>query len=312
MVVNVHLTDRESQRLQSSREELVERIANAVPEDGVLQPLHGMFLSRLSTRREKVHGVLRPSFCVIAQGSKEVLLGADRYQYDPSNYLLATLDLPRTSQVLEASPHRPYLSFRLELDPQMVSSVMAEIDYPMMPRPTLEARAMNVSPLDANLLDAVVRFVRLLDSPAQAPLLMTMISREIICRLLLGDQGARLRHLTVPEGSASLIAKAVQRIRQEFDQPLRVEDLAHDLGMSVSGFHYHFKAVTAMSPMQFQKRLRLDAARRLMLSENLDATSAAFRVGYHDASHFSREYKSLFGAPPMRDVQQLRQTDTTG
>ncbi|MFN8527705.1 MAG: AraC family transcriptional regulator [Anaerolineae bacterium] len=312
MAANVHLVDRESQRLQSSREELVERIANAVPEEGVLQPLRGMYLSHLSMRHEKVHSVLRPSFCVIAQGSKEVLLGADRYLYDPSNYLLATLDLPRTSQVLEASPHRPYLSFRLELDPQLVSSVMAETGYPMNPRPTLETRAMNVSPLDANLLDAVVRLVRLLDSPAQAPILMTIISREIIYRLLLGDQGPRLRHLAVPEGSASLIAKAVQRIHQDFDQPLRVEDLARDLGMSVSGFHYHFKAVTAMSPLQFQKRLRLDAARRLMLSENLDATSAAFRVGYHDASHFSREYKSLFGAPPMRDVQQLRQTDVTG
>ena len=146
-----------------------------------------------------------------------------------------------------------------------------------------------------------------LDSPAEAPILMPLITREIIYRLLMGEQGARLRHLAVMEGYTPLIARAVERLRQDFDQPLRIEDLARELGMSVSGLHHHFKAVTALSPLQFQKELRLQEARRLMLSENLDAASAASRVGYYDASHFNRKYKSLFGVPPMRDVQRLRQ-----
>jgi AraC-like DNA-binding protein len=161
--------------------------------------------------------------------------------------------------------------------------------------------------LDVNLLDAVVRLVRLLDSPSEAPVLMPLITREIIYRLLVGEQGGRLRHLAILGGYTSHIARAVERLRQDFDQPLRIEDIARELGMSVSGFHHHFKAVTAMSPLQFQKQLRLQEARRLMLGEDLDAASAAYRVGYHDASHFNREYKSLFGVPPMRDVQRLRE-----
>jgi AraC-like DNA-binding protein len=168
-------------------------------------------------------------------------------------------------------------------------------------------RAIDVSPLDMNLLDAVVRLARLLDSPAEAPILMPIITREIIYRLLIGAQGGRLRHLAILGGYTPDIARAIQRLRQDFDQPLRVEQLARNLGMSVSGFHHHFKAVTAMSPLQFQKQLRLQEARRLMLGEDLDATSAAYRVGYNDASHFNREYKSVFGVPPMRDVQRLRE-----
>jgi AraC-like DNA-binding protein len=253
-----------------------------------------------------VHSVVEPSVCVIAQGSKEVLLGDSRYRYDPSQYLLATVELPRVSQVLEASKERPYLSLRLELAPTLVGSVMVEADHPS-PRDQADVRAIDVSPLDVNLLDAFVRLVRLLDSPAEARVLLPLIMREIIYRLLVGSQGARLRHLAILGGYTSHVARAVERLRQDFDQPLRIEDIARDLGMSVSGFHHHFKAVTAMSPLQFQKQLRLQEARRLMLGEDLDAASAAYRVGYHDASHFNREYKSLFGVPPMRDVQRLRE-----
>src|SRR5207253_7133724 len=167
--------------------------------------------------------------------------------------------------------------------------------------------AIAVSPLDMHLLDAVVRLTRLLDAPAEAPVLMPLITREILYRLLRGEQGGRLRHLAILGGYSPSIARAIERLRHDFDQPLRIEQLARELGMSVSVFHHHFKAVTALSPLQFQKRLRLQEARRLMLGENLDATSAAYRVGYRDASHFNREYKSLFGVPPMRDVQRLRE-----
>jgi AraC-like DNA-binding protein len=164
-----------------------------------------------------------------------------------------------------------------------------------------------VSPLDANLLDTVVRLVRLLDSPAEARVLRPLITREIVYRLLMGEQGSRLRHLALLGGHADAIVEAIERLRREFNQPLRIESLAREAGMSVSGFHHHFKAVTAMSPLQFQKQLWLQEARRLMLGENLDAASAGYRVGYDDASQFSREYKRLFGQPPMRDVDRLRE-----
>lgn len=301
-------TKREAQRLQAGREELVERLARIARTEGLTQPLKGLYLGRVSAPLEKVHGVLKPSFCITAQGSKQLLLGDNRYQYDPFHYLLTTLELPCVGQVLEATREQPYLGLNLELDPQLVSSVMVEAGHYMAQRTSAGTRAIAVSPLDANLLDAVVRLVRLLDAPAEAPILLPWIVREIIYRLLCGDQGGRLRHLTLRGGYTPAIAQAVQRIRQDFDQPLRIEELAQELGMSVSGFHYHFKAVTAMSPLQFQKQLRLQEARRLMLNENLDAASAAYRVGYNNAAYFNREYKSVFGTPPMRDVQQLRQT----
>jgi AraC-like DNA-binding protein len=298
---------RDAQRLQYSRDELVERINQLVREDGEIQTLKGLYLARVSVPMEKFHSVLEPSFCVIAQGSKEVLLGKNRYQYDPFHYLLTTIELPRASQVLEASRERPYLSLRLVLEPQLVSSVMVEAGHVVAPRNAADIRAIDVSPLDANLLDTVLRLVRLVDSPTEAPILMSLIMREIIYRLLRSEQGGRLRHLTLMGDHSPAIARAVQRIRQDFDQTLRIEQLAQELGMSVSGFHYHFKAVTAMSPLQFQKQLRLQEARRLMLTENLDAASAAYQVGYGDAAHFNREYKSVFGNPPIRDVQRLRE-----
>jgi len=305
-VMILQQAEREVQRVQANREELVERIAWAIREDGAIQPLPGLHLARRSTPLEPVHSVLEPSVCVIAQGSKEVLLGNSRYQYDPLHYLLTTIELPYVSQVLEASTERPYLSLRLELAPTLVGEVLVEADH-ASPRDLAAVRAIAVSPLNANLLDAFVRLVRLLDAPAEAPVLLPLITREIIYRLLMGEQGARLRHLAIPGGYTPSIARAVNRLRRDFDQPLRIEQMARELGMSVSGFHHHFKAVTGMSPLQFQKRLRLQEARRLMLSEDLDAASAAYRVGYRDASHFSREYKSLFGAPPMRDVKRLRE-----
>ncbi len=308
-VIDHQQAEREAQRVQANREELVERIARAMCEDGTAQPLPGLHLSRCSLPLKPVHSVVEPSLCVIALGSKVVLLGDSRYRYDPSQYLLATVELPRVSQVLEASKERPYLSLRLELVPTLVSSVMIETDHSSHTSPPghADVRAISVSPLDGNLLDTFVRLVRLLDSPAEAPVLMPLIMREIIYRLLVGEQGVLLRHLALLGGYTPSIARVVERLRQDFDQPLRIEQIARELSMSVSGLHHHFKAVTAMSPLQFQKRLRLQEARRLMLGEDLSAASAAYRVGYHDVSHFNREYKSLFGVPPMRDVQRLRE-----
>lgn len=303
--IDEHAIGSEVARVHALRAELVERIGRVLRTDGVVEALPNVFLGRSSVPTGRVHSVQKPSFCVIAQGSKEVLLGDSCYRYDATNYLIATLQLPRISRVLEASQERPYLSFRLELAPTLVSALLVELGPAALAGRTDE-RAVAVSPLDANLLDAVVRIVRLLDAPAEAPVLMPLIEREITYRLMLGEQGARLRHLLGQGGSVSGIARAVERLQRDFAQPLRVEQVAQELGMSVSGFHHHFKAVTALSPLQFQKQLRLQEARRLMLGDGLDAASAAYRVGYRDASHFNREYKSLFGDPPARDVQRLR------
>src|SRR5437868_838814 len=304
-MMNNQQAEREAQRVQANREELVERIARALRADGTAQPLPGLHLYRHSFPLEQVYSVVEPSLCVVAQGSKEFLLGDSRYRYDPFHYLLLTVDLPNVGQVLEASKERPFLSLRLELAPTLVGEVLLEAGH-VSPQDTASVRAISVSPVDRHLLDAMVRVARLLDAPDEARVLLPLLTREMIYRLLRGEQGARLHHLAILRGYSPHIARAIERLRQDFDQPLRIEGLAQELGMSVSGLHHHFKAVTAMSPLQFQKRLRLLEARRLMLGEDLDAASAAYRVGYNDASHFNREYKSLFGVPPMRDVQRLR------
>jgi AraC-like DNA-binding protein len=303
--------ERAALRVQANRAELVERIAQTSPEDGTVQPLPGLALTRISVPEQPLPGVLEPALAVVAQGSKEVLLGDSRYRYDPAHYLLVTAGLPSVNRVLKASPERPYLCLRVELPPILVSAVMVESGH-APPAGRADVRAVDVSPVDANLLDACVRLVRLVEAPAEAPVLLPLLQREIIYRLLVGEQGARLRHLAVLSGVTPDIARAVWRLRQDFAQPLRIEELARELGMSVSGFHHHFKAVTAMSPLQFQKQLRLQEARRLMLGENLEAATAATRVGYHDAAYFSREYKSLFGIPPMRDIQRLRHAAPAG
>jgi AraC-like DNA-binding protein len=297
--------EREVQRAQASREELVERLARAIRDDGTAEPLPGLRLRRASAPTGLGHGVSFPSFCVIAQGSKELLLGDSLYRYDPAQYLISTAALPIASRVVEASPERPYLGIVLKLDSTLVGSVLVEAGH-RAPRNSTAVTAIDVSALDASLLDAVVRLVRLLESPAEARFLSPLVMREIVYRLMLGAQGGRLHQIAALGGATHRIAEAVERLRNDFDQPLRIEDLAQELGMSVSGFHHHFRALTAMSPLQFQKQLRLQEARRLMLGEGLDATSAGYRVGYGNASHFTREYKRLFGEPPMRDVEQLR------
>jgi AraC-like DNA-binding protein len=295
----------EAERAQASREELTERLTRALSTDGAIEPLNGLRLRRESAPSELRHGVSEPCFCVIAQGGKEVLLGDNRYPYDPTHYLIATAALPIASRVTEASAERPYLSVILKLDPALVGSVMVEAAQPA-PRGTTAVTAIDVSALDAGLLDAVVRLVRLLDCPADARFLAPLIKREIVYRLLRGEQRGRLVQVAALGGSPHRISEAIERFRREFNQPLRIEDVARDVGMSVSGFHHHFRALTAMSPLQFQKHLRLQEARRLMLGEGLDAASAGYRVGYSNPSHFTREYKRLFGAPPMHDVEQLR------
>jgi AraC-like DNA-binding protein len=218
--------------------------------------------------------------------------------------LLFTVDLPLIFQIEKATQDEPYLGLRLDLDPSLVAAVLMEADIKIK-RGDASAKAMDVHSIDANLLDAVVRLVRLADEPGSSNVLAPLIVKEIIYRLLAGGQSARLGHL-LSSGDTQRISRAIGHLREHFDEPLKIDDIARQLGMSVSGFHHHFKSVTAMSPLQFQKQIRLQEARRLMLGEDLDAASAGFRVGYEDPSYFSRDYKKLFGSPPQRDIVSLR------
>jgi AraC-like DNA-binding protein len=298
------MNSRDAERVKTNREELIERISRTVSEDGAKEVFPGFSLARSSKPSESLHNVYQPAFCLVAQGRKRALLGEEVFRYDPGHYLLFTVDLPLIFQIEKATRDEPYLGLRLDLDPSLVASVLMEADIKIK-KGDASAKAMDVHSIDANLLDAVVRLVRLAEEPASINVLAPLIVKEIIYRLLAGGQGARLAHL-LPAGDTQRISRAIGRLREHFDEPLKIDDIARELGMSVSGFHHHFKSVTAMSPLQFQKQIRLQEARRLMLGEDVDAASAGFRVGYDDPSYFSRDYKKLFGSPPQRDIVSLR------
>lgn len=308
--MNTH-DEKRAWRMRADREELADRIASALPHDGKIEPMPGLVFIRFSSPTEPMHAMLEPWLCIVAQGAKDILLGDEPFRYDAAHYLISTLGVPAIGRVVEASRERPYLGWRLSLDPSVVTSVMIESGLGVDScGDGGGVKGVGVSPLDADLLDAAVRLVRLLDRPGQYGVLAPLITREIVFRLLIGPQAGRLRHLATFGGQTHRMVRAVEKLRDGFDKPLRIENVARELGMSVSGFHAHFKAVTGMSPLQFQKHLRLQEARRLMLSENLDAGEAGYRVGYDDQSHFSRDYKRHFGEPPVRDVERLRELTT--
>jgi AraC-like DNA-binding protein len=247
-----------------------------------------------------------PSICLIAQGAKRVLLGDETYVYDAHHFLLASVDLPIVAQVTEASPEKPYLGLMLKLDPREIAQLMADSSLPP-PRTQQESRGMAVGELTEPLLCAFLRLLDLLEEPEHIAILAPLVQREILYRLLVGPQGPRLRQIGAAGCRSHQIARAIDWLKANFSQPLRIDELASQVRMSTSALHHHFRALTAMSPLQYQKRLRLHAARARMMTGGLDAASAAFEVGYESASQFSREYRRLFGQPPIRDVKTLQQ-----
>jgi AraC-like DNA-binding protein len=298
------MTALDEPNIKAANAEVVDRLSRAITVDGSVEAFPGLVLSRRSTPTESSRGVYEPAFCFVAQGAKAAQLGDEIFRFDPQHYMIYTVDLPLIFRIADASTERPYIGFSLRLDPAVVASVMMESGIRIKDG-NGSARAMDVNAVGPQLLDAVVRLVRLVDDTAGRKVLAPMIVREIIYRLLAGGEGPRLAHL-VSFGDAERISKAVGHLREHFDEPLRIEEIARELGMSVSRFHHHFKSVTAMSPLQYQKQIRLQEARRLMLTEEVDAASAGFRVGYEDPSYFSRDYKKQFGEPPQRDVARLR------
>ncbi|BCA78471.1 AraC family transcriptional regulator [Desulfuromonas sp. AOP6] len=266
----------------------------------------GLSFYRYSGPTEPSYGLYEPSICLVAQGAKRVHLEGESFIYDANNYLLASVHLPTTYQVISASPEEPFLGLVLKFDMKELSQLMIDSNLPSTGNKQIE-RGIATSEVTLPLLSAFERLVKLLDEPESIPILAPMIHREILFRLLTGEQGARLRKIASAGSRSHQVARAIDWLKGNFSQQLRVEDLADMANMSPSSFHSHFRSMTSLSPLQYQKHLRLQEARRLMLAENLDATNAAFRVGYESSSQFSREYGRLFGAPPLRDVSQLRQ-----
>jgi AraC-like DNA-binding protein len=250
---------------------------------------------------ERTIGVLQPRFCLVLQGAKEVTIGERRMRYDPNNYFIASLEVPASGCIMEASASHPYLGLSMALDPEALAALIT--DAPA--RTDAETSSFAVSPVTTQLLDPWVRLMALLDTPQDIPVLAPMIEREILYRLLQGPQGAVLRQIARSDSRLGQVRRAIAWIREHYDQPLRIETLAELAGMSAASFHRHFKAATAMSPLQYQKCLRLQQARRLLVA-NQDATRAGYAVGYESASQFSREYARLFGLPPARDAMRLR------
>lgn len=284
---------------------LADRIARWTADRNMLEsPIPGLNLHRWETPTEPTSYMLPPSICLIGQGRKRLFLGEETYIYDAHRYLITSVDLPVVTQIIEASSDKPYLGLTLELDLRLIAQLMAGQDIPSV-RPSGEHIGIAISAVSAPLLDAFCRLVDLLDKPEDIPTLAPLVKQEIFYRLLTGEQGLLLRQITTVGNHGYQISRSIDWLKENFSKPVKMEELASMAGLSLSAFHNHFRVMTAMSPLQYQKRMRLNEARRLMLTERVDAARAAFRVGYESPSQFSREYSRQFGAPPMRDIKNL-------
>jgi AraC-like DNA-binding protein len=300
----------ESDERDAALKVLAETIARWTTDCEVLQTeIPGLTFFHHNHPTEPGNGLHEPSVCVVARGAKKIHLEDETFIYDANNYLIASVHMPTIYQVISATPDEPYLGLLFKFDMRELSQLMIDSNLPAPRTKTIE-RAMATGKMTLPLLGAIQRLASLLDEPENIPILAPMLHREILFRLLNGEQGARLRKIASAGSRSHQVARAIDWLKGNFSEQLRVEDLAEMANMSPSSFHSHFRSMTSLSPLQYQKHLRLQEARRIMLAENLDATSAAFRVGYESSSQFSREYSRLFGAPPLRDVSQLRQGAT--
>lgn len=309
--VDDHLKLRENLAMQNNLtataiRELADLIGQYAEADGI----HATAIPRLSLIRssvptEPIHALHEPAVCFVAQGRKQVMAGQSIYVYDSAKYLVVSVDVPVIGQILEASAEAPYLCLRLDLDPAAIGALMLEAKL-LSPEGEQPGQALSLSFVTSELLGTVIRLVRLLAAPRDIPILAPLAEREILYRLLMGDQTSKLRQIALGENKLQQINRAIGWIKRHFREPFSIDALASEARMSPSTLHEHFKAVTSMSPLQYQKRLRLQEARRLILSQSLDAAMAGHAVGYESPSQFSREYKRTFGAPPARDIARLR------
>jgi AraC-like DNA-binding protein len=292
--------------LDLRQSELIQRVARCAPHEG----LHATTLPSLSVIRFdacslQLPSVYDPCLCFVVQGRKQALLADEVYVYDPLHYLVVSMTLPVMGKIIEASPERPYLCIRIGIDVKMLAELLLQSGPGVAPA-RIADRALYIARSGEALLDAIVRLMRLIDHPRDAAVLTPLVLREIHYRVLLGELGHRLRELCRVDSQTQRIARAIEMLRTRYAEAVSIDDLARVAHMSTSSLHHRFKEVTAMSPVQYQKHLRLHEARRLMLSEGLEAASAAHRVGYESPSQFSREYRRLFGAPPKREIEAVR------
>ncbi len=276
--------------------------------DGKGHGIHGTAIAPLEFTRESdtltsMHNVSEPILAIVVQGKKEALLGEETHRYGVAQYLVISVDLPLSGFVTEATPDRPYLGLKLDLDPVQLCDIISQT-------PTANkkesVKGWFVSDATLPLIDCALKLVRLLDTPQDIPFLAPLIIREIYYRLLVSEQSEAVRQIATSGSNMQNIARAIKIIKTNFAKPMRIEDLAEQVNLSSSSLHRHFKAVTSMSPLQYQKQIRLLNARHLMLAENADAASTAYQVGYESPSQFSREYSRMFGAPPIQDIERLR------
>ncbi|OCT11313.1 AraC family transcriptional regulator [Paenibacillus pectinilyticus] len=295
-----------SEHLYKQQAELTQLIDRYSGEEGVnVTAVPSLYFIRRSHTTGPKHSIYKPSLCIIVQGAKEVWLSQERFRYSPADYLIASVDLPVTGQVIEASPDVPYLALTLEFTPSQILEVLHDSEIRVSKQENAK-RAMYVSPIALPMLDAVIRLARLIENPADVPVLAPLFTREILYRVLQGPHGGTLEQLAIEGSSTYRIRDVIEHIKNSYTSSFRIEELAETANMSVATLHRHFKEVTAMSPIQFQKQLRLQEARRLLLSESTDAADVAFHVGYESPSQFSREYSRMFGFPPIEDIKRLR------
>ncbi|WP_175639343.1 AraC family transcriptional regulator [Metabacillus schmidteae] len=295
------------EQLYRQRVELAKIIERHSGRNGTqLTSIPSLYFSHYCYATGPNYGVYKPSLCIIVQGMKEVLLSQELYRYGPADYLVASVNLPITGQVTEASAEAPYLALKLEFTPSEILDVLREFQMEADKKGNAK-RGMYVSKLDQPLLDAVTRLARLLDSPNDIKVLAPLIRKEIIYRALHGEHGSMLKQIAIAGSSTHQISDVIKHIMKNYEKSFKIEELAELANMSVSSLHRHFKVVTAMSPIQYQKQLRLQEARSLLLTESSDAADVAFRVGYESPSQFSREYSRMFGLPPKEDIKLLRE-----
>ena len=289
-------------------EKLARLIAAYAPHDGSFKlRIPGAHVSRSSrSNTECSHVLSLPSLCMVAQGAKTVIVGQEVYEYDASRMIVFSVALPVAAQVTRASHAEPYLALRLDLDPHKIADLVLKV-YPQGLPPVQERRAVYLAPAQASMMNAAIRLMECLAHPGDAELLAPLVLEEILIRLLRSPMGVRVAQMGLAESSVHRVASAISWLRANFSQPVKIEELAERVHMSVSSFHEHFKSVTSMSPLHYQKVLRLQEARRLMLSTLMDAGGASQQVGYLSASQFSREYSRFFGNAPARDIARLRQ-----
>jgi AraC-like DNA-binding protein len=296
----------ERTRNESLRMELVRLLERRTGSDGRHETaIPQLTLYRFSEPTEPTVVLQEPAVYVVVQGRKQVTVGDETYVYDPSQYLAVSVDLPAVGNVVEATPDEPYLCMTLAVDPRELAALIVESGQ-RSPRDDHDGRALYVSALRAPLLDGFLRLVRLLDTPQDVPVLAPLVLRELHYRLLQSEQFGRLAQIAIGDGRLRRVSGAIAWIKEHFAEPLQIDALAKRANMSPSALHSHFKAVAAMSPIQYQKRLRLQEARKLLLSGGTSAEAVAYEVGYASASQFSREYVRLFGQPPRRDAERLR------